>query len=475
MTSDDTHRTSAGTATTRSRPTGDPLHGEYVAARSIPPSVQAAAAWSWRLLVIGICAGAVIWVLRPLGELFVSVAAALLFTVLLAPLHGWLIRTLRFPRALAAVTSVLLLLAAAIGLIVIAGQQIVTGIASLSTQAREGLEQMIDWLSTGPLGLDTERLEGMLSDISTTIEQNLGTVVSGAMSVGSTVTSLAAGFVIALFCAIFFLYDGRTIWTWIVGLLPRAARDDVHQAGRRGIVTLAAYTRTQILVAAIDATGIAIGAAALQLPLVVPLGILVFVGSFIPFVGAIVTGAIAVLVALVVKGWVWALVMLGIVLLVQQIEGHLLQPFLMGHAVSMHPVAVLLTVSGGTMIAGIVGALFAVPVAAVVNTVVLYLSGHDKFPDLGIGDRLTFRPEAEAEVRRRAMALRRGGQDADGADDAADADADGVDTGVADDAGADGADTDGADTGVAGTGVAGTGDDGSAAPGSAARRDGDDA
>lgn len=413
MTSDDTTRDDAGTATTEVAAGSDARHGDYVASRAIPPSVQAAAAWSWRLLIIGICAGAVIWVLRPLGELFVAVAAALLFTVLLAPLHGWLVRTLRFPRALAAVASVLLLLAAAIGLIVIAGQQIVTGIASLSTQAREGLDQAIDWLSTGPLGIDTERLEGMLSDISTTIEQNLGTVVSGAMSVGSTVTSLAAGFVIALFCTIFFLYDGRTIWTWIVGLLPRAARDDVHQAGRRGIVTLAAYTRTQILVAAIDATGIAIGAAALQLPLVVPLGILVFIGSFIPFVGAIITGAIAVLVALVVKGWVWALVMLGIVLLVQQIEGHLLQPFLMGHAVSMHPVAVLLTVSGGTMVAGIVGALFAVPIASVINTVVLYLSGHDKFPDLGIGDRLTFRPEAEAEVRRRAMALRRGTQDAD--------------------------------------------------------------
>src|SRR5699024_1354401 len=104
----------------------------------------------------------------------------------------------------------------------------------------------------------------------------------------------------------------RTIWTWIVGLLPRAAREEVHQAGRRGLVTLAAYTRTQILVAAIDATGIAVGAAVLQLPLVVPLGILVFIGSFIPFVGAVVTGAIAVLVALVVKGWVWAIVMLGI-------------------------------------------------------------------------------------------------------------------------------------------------------------------
>lgn len=430
MTSDDTTRsaTEPPTAEARTGPaadaapvplgslndagSSDPLHGDYVAARSIPPSVQAAAAWAWRLLIIGICAGALIWVLRPIGALFVAVAGALLFTVLLAPLHGWLQRTLRFPRALAAVTSVLVLLGTSVGLVVLAGQQIATGIASLSTQAGEGLEQMLEWLSTGPLGLDTASLEGMLDDATKAVEENIGTVVSSALSVGSTVTALAAGFVIALFCTIFFLYDGRTIWTWIVGLLPRAAREEVHQAGRRGLVTLAAYTRTQILVAAIDATGIAVGAAALQLPLVVPLGILVFIGSFIPFVGAVVTGAIAVLVALVVKGWVWAIVMLGIVLLVQQIEGHLLQPFLMGHAVSMHPVAVLLTVSGGTMVAGIVGALFAVPIASVVNTVFLYLSGHDKFPDLGIGDRLTFRPEAEAEVRRRALALRRSDPDA---------------------------------------------------------------
>lgn len=227
----------------------------------------------------------------------------------------------------------------------------------------------------------------------------------------ATVTGVLTGTVIALFCTFFFLLDGRAIWTWVVGLLPRQARQQVHQAGRRGLVTLAAYTRTQILVAAVDATGIGVGAAILGLPLALPLGILVFVGSFIPFVGALVTGAIAVLVALVVKGWVTAVIMLVIVLAVQQIEGNVLQPFLMGHAVALHPVAVLLVVTGGTMYAGIVGALFAVPVAAVLNTVILFFHGHDKFPDLGIDDRLTVRPTAEAELRARARALRRGADD----------------------------------------------------------------
>ncbi len=164
------------------------------------------------------------------------------------------------------------------------------------------------------------------------------------------------------------------------------------QAGRRGLVTLSGSTRTQILVALVDAVAIGIGAAFLQVPLAVPLATLVFIGSFIPIVGAIATGAVAVLVALVAQGPVVALIMLGVVLLVQQIEGHVLQPFLMGHAVSLHPVAVLLAVAAGSMAAGIVGALFAVPIAAVLNTVVLYLHGHDKFPQLGTDDHVTLRP-----------------------------------------------------------------------------------
>src|SRR5690606_6070075 len=163
-------------------------------------------------------------------------------------------------------------------------------------------------------------------------------------------------------------------------------------------------TRTQILVAAVDAVGIGVGAAFFVPGLAVPLGILVFVGSFIPIVGAIVTGSIAVLVVLVAQGWVQALVMLGIVLLVQQIEGHILQPFLMGHAVSLHPVAVLLVVAAGSFAAGIVGALFAVPLAAVLNTVVLYLHGHDKFPELGTEDRIVVRGSPQPPVVARAEA-----------------------------------------------------------------------
>jgi len=384
---------------------------EFRAVDNIPPVIQSAAAWTWRLLLIGLGVAAAIWLVGTFSPLLIPLSIALLFTVLLAPLVKVLQVRLRFPRPLAAAIGVIGLLAVIFGLVFIAGRSIVTGFANLSTQASEGLNQAIDWLSTGPLELDVQRLDEAIESATTAVEDNLGTILAGAASVTATVTGVLTGTVIALFCTFFFLLDGRAIWTWVVGLLPRQARQQVHQAGRRGLVTLAAYTRTQILVAAVDATGIGVGAAILGLPLALPLGILVFVGSFIPFVGALVTGAIAVLVALVVKGWVTAVIMLVIVLAVQQIEGNVLQPFLMGHAVALHPVAVLLVVTGGTMYAGIVGALFAVPVAAVLNTVILFFHGHDKFPDLGIDDRLTVRPTAEAELRARARALRRGSDD----------------------------------------------------------------
>jgi predicted PurR-regulated permease PerM len=146
-------------------------------------------------------------------------------------------------------------------------------------------------------------------------------------------------------------------------------------------VSLTAFVRATILIAAVDATGIAIGAAVLGLPLVGAIGILVFVGAFVPVVGALVSGSVAVLVALVAKGPLVALLMLGVVIGVQQLESHVLQPFLLGRAVSVHPLAVILAIATGVIVAGIVGALIAVPTAAVINSVVHHLAGHDVDPE----------------------------------------------------------------------------------------------
>lgn len=353
----------------------------------VPPSVQGAAAWSWRLLVIVAAIAVGGWLLSVLETIVVPVAIALLLAVLLTPVVRWLQRR-RLPRVAASGVAVVGLIVLVGGLLTVAGASIAQGIGELWDQASQGLESLLNWLANGPLGLSPETVDSWWDQLQSTLGDSTSSLVSGALAATVTVGHVAAGALIALFCTFFFLLDGRVIWAWLVRLLPQGSRERVHQAGRRGWVTLGGYTRTQILVAAVDAVGIGIAAAVLRVPLALPLAVLVFLGSFVPIVGALVTGSIAVLVALVAHGPGIALIMLIAVLAVQQIEGHVLQPFLMGHAVSLHPVAVLLVVAGGSLVAGIVGALLAVPIAATLNTVVLYLHGHDKFPALGTDDTL---------------------------------------------------------------------------------------
>lgn len=352
-------------------------------ASAVPFAVRAAAAWAWRVLVIALGIGALVALMGVGKVIWVPVVVALLLTVLLQPLVDLMVARLRLWRGAAAVIAVLGLVAVVAGLLTVVGHQIVTGFSDLWAQAGAGFNELLTYLSEGPLKLDAAQLQDYVTQAGDQLKANSGTLVSGALSVTTTIAHVLAGALIALFCTLFFLKDGALIWTWLLRLLPAPARDRVHEAGRRGLVTLGAFTRTQILVAFIDAVGIGLGALLLGLPLVVPLAVLVFLASFVPFVGAIATGAIAVLVALVDQGPGSALIMLGVVLVVQQVEGHVLQPLLLGHAVSVHPVAVLLSVAAGSLAAGVVGALFAVPFVATLNTVVLYLHGRDKFPDLG--------------------------------------------------------------------------------------------
>jgi predicted PurR-regulated permease PerM len=182
--------------------------------------------------------------------------------------------------------------------------------------------------------------------------------------------------VLVMFILFFFLRDGKRIWDWIVGLAPRRARSPIRGAAERAWWTLGGYVRATVLVAFVDAIGIGTGVAILRVPLALPLAALVFLGAFIPVVGATVTGAVAVLVALVTVGPVKALIALGIVIAVQQLEGHVLQPLIMGRAVALHPLAVILSIASGVVIAGIIGGLVAVPILAVLNTAIRYLYQH---------------------------------------------------------------------------------------------------
>lgn len=348
----------------------------------LPAPLVIAAAWAWRVIVILAALALLVVVMRALSLVVIPVAVALLLTVLLTPLVRLLSHRTPLGRNAAALIALLTLLAVVVGLLAVAGSQLASGAAELRFSAEAGLRQVTVWLATGPLHVTGDQLGEYLTQLQDTIRNNSSQLTSGALAVGATALDFLAGTLICLITTFFFLAQGERIWQFVVGLLPRAAGERTGQAFRRGWVSLGAYARTQVIVAGVDAVGIGLGALILGLPFVIPLTLLVFVASFVPIVGAIVSGAVAVLVALVVKGPIVALIMLGIVLLVQQVESHLLQPFLMGHAVALHPLAVIIAVAIGAHLLGVVGALFAVPTLAVANSVIRYFVGQDMFPHL---------------------------------------------------------------------------------------------
>ncbi len=340
---------------------------------TLPRGVRLAGAWSWRLLVIGAVIAVAIFLIVQLRLIVIPVLIAILLAALLVPFKDFLIRH-RWPAWLAIVTTLVTLIVVVGGLFYLAIWQVTRQSHELQTQSVAAFDQFRTWLTTGPLGLTADQIDSTFQSIWTSLQQDSQVFISGALSIGSTLGHVLTGALLTVFSVLFILIDGRSIWGWVVRVFPKSARSAVDGAGRAGWTTLRNFAKVQVLVASIDALGIGLGAFFLGLPLVIPIAVLVFLGSFIPIVGAVITGALAVFIALVFKGWVFALIMLGVVLLVQQIEGHVLQPLIMGTAVKVHPLAVVLAVAAGSLLAGIPGALFAVPFVAVLNVMVHYVS-----------------------------------------------------------------------------------------------------
>ncbi|MET3935482.1 AI-2E family transporter [Arthrobacter sp. OAP107] len=341
--------------------------------QDIPYGVRIAAAWAWRVGLILLITGALVWLLAKISFLIIPVMVAALLAGLLSPVVRWL-RKSRIPNGAAVAITVLGFIGLIAGSLALVGRQLALGFQELWSEALTGVQQVQDWLSEGPLHLTAAQIDQYIQEATAALQNNSSSILSGALSFGSTAGHFAAGLVLALFILIFFLLEGSRIWAFLVRLLPRQARIPADGAGRRGWTSMVSYARIQMFVAFVDAVGIGVGAAIIGVPLALPLGVLVFIGSFIPVVGALVTGAIAVLLALVANGPVNALIMLGIVLLVQQLESHILQPLVMGKAVALHPVAVILSVAAGSYLAGIPGALFSVPILAVANSAIRYIA-----------------------------------------------------------------------------------------------------
>ncbi|HMM82987.1 MAG TPA: AI-2E family transporter [Terrimesophilobacter sp.] len=345
---------------------------------AVPVGMRIAGAWSWRILAVAAVVALLIYLVIQLKLIVVPFMVAILLAALLVPFVQFLQRH-RWPKWLAVTVAEVGIIGVVTGLIYLVVTQIIQGFPDIRDRSLAFYDSFTALLLASPLHLTDAQINGYLAQAWQSIQADSAVLVSGALSFGSTFGHFLAGILLALFATLFLLIDGRGVWAWTVRLFPRAARPAVDGAGRAGWVTLTNFVKVQIFVAFIDAVGIGLGAWILGLffggfPLVLPIAIAVFLGSFIPVVGAVLTGVIAVFVALVYLGPIPAVIMLGIVLLVQQVEGHVLQPLVMGTAVKVHPLAVVFAVGAGGFLAGIPGALFAVPVVATINVMVHYIA-----------------------------------------------------------------------------------------------------
>ncbi|NSC23641.1 AI-2E family transporter [Streptomyces albus subsp. chlorinus] len=371
-------------------------------AAAVPWGVRVAAEAGWRLLVLA----GVIWVLMKvvstISLVIIAFSAGLLITALLQPTVARL-RRIGLGRGLAtAITFIAgFVVMGLVGWFVV--WQVMENLDTLTDKVQDGIQELKNWALNGPFHVSEDQINDIAQNLSDWIGDNSKELTSAGIEGVTVILEFLSGALLTMFVTLFLLYDGRRIWEWTLKFVPAAAREGVAGAGPRAWATLTGYVRGTVIVALIDAVFIGIGLYFLKVPMAVPLAVFIFLFAFIPIVGAVVSGALAVVVALVTDGIFTALLTLCVVLAVQQIESHILQPFILGRLVRVHPLAVVLGVTGGSLIAGIPGAVVAVPLVAVVNTVVGYLKGYaqeqalrqlrEAAPPPGSGERDPAEPE----------------------------------------------------------------------------------
>jgi predicted PurR-regulated permease PerM len=330
---------------------------------AIPRSLLVTAAWSWRLLLVGIVAYGVVWVLALLSLVVIPLVAAVLLAALLRPVAELLHR--RLPGPLSALLTLLLAVVVLGGFGYLIGVRFAEQLPSLIQQMVGTVHRLrteLGWAGSAQLQLD--QIELSVTDwLQRHQSEAVGYLTTGAGYFIEFFTLL----VLTLFITFFLLYDGERIWRWMISALPPREIRRVDAAGQAAWATTTGYVRGTAVIATIHGIVIGLAMFLLGVPLALPLAVLVFLGSFIPFVGALVAGGLAVLITFGTQGWLVALILLGLLIVESQLEVHLLQPLIVGRYVRLHPLAIGLAFAVGTVLAGIVGAIIAVPTAAVIN------------------------------------------------------------------------------------------------------------
>ncbi|MCL2393228.1 MAG: AI-2E family transporter [Acidimicrobiaceae bacterium] len=333
------------------------------------PLLRTTTEYAWRLLLIGVAAYLLLRVLGHLLEVIVPIAIALLLTALLDPLLT-VLRNRRVPRGMATLATIIAAVVVIGGLLTLVVLRAVDQFPQLADEVNAVIPHLRHWLERGPLRISPKTVENLSSTISREVSRHSSTVISAATSTGKTLLQLATGLLLTFFIAIFFLYDGARIWRFVCLAAPTAARPRVDLAGRAAWDTLRQYVQGTLVVAVFHGVVIAIVLAILGVPLVLPLAVLVAAGSVVPIIGAVVTGLVAVGVAGVAHGLTAAIIVTVVLIADDQIEAHILQPFVVGRYVRIHPLATVLSLTAGGVLAGIVGVLFAVPLTACLSSAV---------------------------------------------------------------------------------------------------------
>ncbi|WP_082961996.1 AI-2E family transporter [Mycobacterium sp. 852014-52144_SCH5372336] len=330
----------------------------------------------WSLVIVAIAAGAVVlgWLVAQLWVIFLPVLLAVILCTVLWPPARVLMDRAGLPPAAAALTTLLLFLAIASGLIALIIPPLLNQMPALIDQATEGITRLQDWTAGPPLNLRQEQLERFADSLVNAMRERSSAIATGVVSGVSTVGSVLVTLVLTVVLSFFVLKDGRKFSPWLVGLTGRRAGRHLETVLGRMWDNLGGFIRAQTGVALIDAVFIGAGLVVLGVPLAPALAVLTFIGAFVPFIGAFVAGALAVLIALVANGFVNALLVLAVIIAVQQIEGNVLQPLLQSRVMKLHAAVVLLAVTAGGALYGIVGAFLAVPTVAMLTVLVRYIN-----------------------------------------------------------------------------------------------------
>jgi putative heme transporter len=329
--------------------------------------------WTLRWLVIALGAVAVGWIIQQLWSILLPILLALILTTVLQPLARWMESRLRFPPVVAALGTIVVALLVVAGVVVFVAPSVSSQAGEIAESAADGLTQLQEWVQQSDLAVTSSQVDSVVEAAQERLRSSASTIASGVLVGVSAVTSALITMLLTLVLSFFFLKDGRRFLPWLRDLTGQRVGGHLSEVGSRAWGTLGDFVRTQALVGLIDAVLIGAGLLVVGVPLALPLAALTFVAAFAPIIGAVTVGGLAVLVALVANGWVAAVIVLVIVLVVQQLEGNVFLPWLQGKSLHLHAGVVLLTVVLGSTLFGVAGAFLGVPLVAVGAVVLRYL------------------------------------------------------------------------------------------------------